>query len=193
MRSVTTDTAFIHSLTAPAVLHGYLPQASICPLQPALLHSLICKVSTTNSAPVILCVGTDRMIGDCLGPMVGSRLEREAGGRLPVYGTLKNTVHALNIRDVNMHIKKKHPDSIVIAVDASLGSSEQIGSVYVHSGCLHPGAGVNKKLPAIGDIAITGITNAESRQPYLALQTARLSTIADMADIICGCIQAVCL
>ena len=49
------------------------------------------------------------------------------------------------------------------------------------------------RLPEIGDISITGITNSESSQPYLDLQTARLSTVSSIADYICQCILDVCL
>lgn len=168
-------------------------QTAVYTLGPARLHALIHDLSFSDCAPVLLCIGTDRIIGDSLGPMVGSMLEKYSNEKLHVYGTLQNTVHALNIDAIKKQIKKKHPDSLIIAVDASLGPIEQIGSVYVRSGCLYPGAGVHKTLPAIGDIAITGITNAESSQPYLALQTARLSTIASMAEVICGCIETVCI
>lgn len=145
--------------------------------------------------PVILCIGTDRIIGDCLGPMVGTLLEKRLGesitpgfDELPVYGTLHRTVHALNLPAVSKEIKKKHPDRVVIAVDASLGSHERIGSVLIRPGSLQPGAGVSKSLPSTGDISITGIVAAESLHPYLDLQTVRLSVITDMAAQISDCI-----
>lgn len=162
------------------------------PLVPDHLYRLISSLSPSGRAPVILCIGTDRIIGDSLGPMVGTMLKSRGGGALPVYGTLEHTVNALNLREKELQIKKKHPGSLVIAVDASLGSVETIGSVYIHSGCLHPGAGVRKNLPGIGDISITGITNMESCHPYLALQTARLCTVNKMAEYICECILGVC-
>lgn len=140
------------------------------------------------SSPVFLCIGTDRIIGDSLGPMVGSMLERESCGQIPVFGTLQKPVHAMNLHQISEQIKKKHPDRMVIAVDASLGHYKEIGSVYVRSGALRPGAGVSKNLPAAGDISITGIAAPDSQQPYLSLQTARLSTIAAMAETICACI-----
>lgn len=173
---------------------------------------------------ILLCIGTDRIMGDSLGPLVGSMVERarglhctdlhsigsfadtaccntnlssntplhNTGMPLIVYGTLQHTIHALNLSEIHAHIKKKHPHSLVIAVDASLGSCENIGSVFVRPGGLHPGAGVNKNLPCLGDISITGITGEQSRHPYLALQTVRLSTIARMAEHICECILGVC-
>lgn len=157
------------------------------------LRTMLSAFPGCGASPVILCIGTDRIIGDCLGPMVGSMLSKESGSRLCVYGTLEHTVHALNLTETCAHIKKKHPGSIVIAVDASLGSCEHIGSVFLRLGCLYPGAGVCKNLPGVGDIAITGIANSESSRPFLDLQTARLSTVSSMADRICACILDACL
>lgn len=162
------------------------------------LRSIIRDISDASPCgkcslpPVILCIGTDRIIGDCLGPLAGSMLKKAAGDSLAVYGTLEHTVHALNLQKINREIKKKHHGQIMIAIDASLGSYEYIGSVFVRPGCLKPGAGVRKNLPDVGDIAITGIANGESASPYLDLQTARLSTISRMAETICGCILDAC-
>lgn len=157
------------------------------------LQNLIHTFSQEDISPVILCIGTDRIIGDCLGPLVGTLLKREAGEKLAIYGTLQETVHALNLPETIVQIKKKHPGRLVIAVDASLGAPENIGSVFVRPWGLKPGAGVAKDLPVAGDIAITGIVGRESCRPYLDLQTARLSTIASMADTICDCILQTCM
>lgn len=169
--------------------------AVLCPQR---LREALHSVSEKNSLgradiPVVLCIGTDRIIGDCLGPLVGTMLCRDAGEALSVYGTLQNTVHALNLPEAIAQIKKKHPRRMILAVDASLGSMNQVGSVFVRPGCLRPGAGVSKNLPEIGDVSITGICNSESSRPYLDLQTARLSTVSAMADRICACILEVCL
>lgn len=153
------------------------------------LSFLLYKKNIT-SLPVVLCIGTDRIIGDSLGPLTGSILSK-ALPALPVYGTLENTVHALNLKQVNKQIKKKHPHSLVIAVDASLGSCEHIHSVFVRSGSILPGSGVSKSLPSTGDIAITGIVNTESSHPYLTLQTSRLSIVAEMAWQIADCLLQV--
>ncbi|MFR3322802.1 MAG: DUF1256 domain-containing protein [Lachnospiraceae bacterium] len=57
--------------------------------------------------PVILCIGTDRLIGDSLGPLTGSLLQR-AHCPLPVYGTLAQPVHALNLADFLAEIRRTH-------------------------------------------------------------------------------------
>lgn len=168
------------------------PDRHPAPLAPGVLNHLITDTGF-SSCPVILCIGTDRIIGDSLGPLVGSILQKKSAGALNIYGTLPHPAHALNLPDINAAIKKKHPDSPVIAVDASLGSYKHIGSVFVRPGSIAPGSGVQKNLPPSGDIAITGIVNEESSHPYLALQTARLSTVADMAERIADCLLEVLL
>ncbi|MCD7736426.1 MAG: spore protease YyaC, partial [Lachnospiraceae bacterium] len=171
-------------------LHGQEIPVSY-PLCPLLLGQLL-RESQDTPKPVVLCIGTDRIIGDSLGPLTGSLLEKRAGNTLIVYGTLDATVHACNLSQTLSHIKKKHPHSKIIAVDASLGYGNKVGTVLVRPGSLKPGVGVNKNLPAVGDISITGIAGAQCSQPYLSLQTARLSLIMTMAEQICECILTVC-
>ena len=47
---------------------------------------------------IIICVGTDKCIGDCLGPLIGSFLI-EKNFQIPVFGTLQSPIHALNIEE----------------------------------------------------------------------------------------------
>lgn len=132
--------------------------------------------------PVILCIGTDRVTGDCLGPLAGTFLKAyEPANHLPVYGTLEAPVHALNLNEIQNQIKKKHPHNPIIAVDASLGTKKHLGYITFGQGCLQPGAGVHKKLTAVGDIFITGIINTAVPEAQTALQNTRLATVADMA------------
>lgn len=77
-----------------------------------------------------------------------------------------------------------HPAALVIAVDASLGEKEHLGYVTIGNGSLYPGAAVQKELPPVGDIYITGIVNISGILEYLTLQTTRLSTVISLADTI---------
>ena len=51
-------------------------------------------------------------------------------------------------------------------------------------GPIHPGSGVHKSLPAVGDLHITGILNASGSFEHFLLQTTRLSFVVQMADTI---------
>ena len=103
---------------------------------------------------------------------------------ITVYGTLEDPVHAANLSDKIKLINDKHVYPFIIAIDASLGTMEHIGFVTIGRGPLHPGLGVSKKLPSVGDIHITGIVNFSGMMESLLLQTTRLSKVMTLAEII---------
>ncbi len=134
---------------------------------------------------VLVCIGSDRATGDCLGPIIGHKLKRFEDN-FSVYGTLEKPVHAKNLGDALCFIKRYHPDSLVIAIDASLGTQEHIGFITLGEGCLYPGVGVEKDLPDVGDIFITGIVNQAGGNGHMLLQTTHLNTVMKLADFICS-------
>ena len=101
-----------------------------------------------------------------------------------MYGTLSDPVHALNLEKSSELIGQLHPHALVIAIDASLGQKKHLGYVTIGNGALYPGAGVQKNLPPVGDIHITGIVNIAGMLEQLTLQTTRLSTVISLADAI---------
>ena len=135
---------------------------------------------------VFLCIGTDRVTGDCLGPFVGQKLSSCSTPDFTVYGTLFQPVHALNLTAMYSFIRKRHPEALIVAIDASLGQKKHLGYVTIANGALYPGAGVQKNLPPVGDIHITGIVNTAGLMEHLTLQTTRLSTVVALADVIAG-------
>lgn len=149
----------------------------------SLKKCILCHPPGWNEL-VFLCIGTDRLTGDCLGPYVGKELLSHSVGGIHVYGTLKNPVHALNLSNISAMIRKQHPKALVIAIDASLGQKKHLGYVTIGNGSLYPGAAVQKNLPPVGDIHITGIVNTSGMLEHLTLQTTRLSTVIALADTI---------
>lgn len=133
---------------------------------------------------IILCIGTDRVTGDSLGPLIGYKLKAKAQKSAYVYGTLDEPIHAKNISDTIKKIYNNYINPLVIAIDACLGTMEHIGYITISKGVIHPGAGVKKDLPSVGDIAITGIVNFSGIMDMLILQNTRLNIVMKMADII---------
>ena len=131
---------------------------------------------------LILCIGTDRSTGDSLGPLVGTKLSQH-NPPFQVLGTLDQPVHAANLAETMERIGI-NPPGWTIAIDASLGNMDGVGMVNIGMGSLQPGAGVNKRLPAVGDVYITGIVNVGGFMEYFVLQNTRLSLVVKMADII---------
>jgi len=137
-----------------------------------------------HNSIIILCIGTDRATGDSLGPLIGYKLKLSNRKSAIIYGTLDNPVHAKNIEETIESIYNKHPNPLVIAIDACLGKFDHIGYITIAKSFIRPGAGVNKDLPTIGDIAITGIVNFSGIMDLLILQNTRLNIVMKMADII---------
>ncbi len=149
-----------------------------------LLGKCIEKIEHPWKEIVLLCIGSDRITGDSLGPFIGYQLERFHWESVHVYGTLQAPIHALNLENSIEELKKRHPSALFIAVDASLGSKKHIGFITVGTGPIYPGAGVHKDLLPVGDIFITGILNEAGCFEHLLLQTTRLSFVVEMAETI---------
>ncbi len=159
------------------------------------LTILMKKNDITKKEAVIICIGSDRATGDALGPIVGHFLAMHQKN-FHLYGTLENPVHAKNLESALSFIHENHPDSMIIAVDASLGIAEHVGYITVGEGSLVPGVGVSKNLPAVGDLFITGIVNLSGFGGQMLLQTTRLGLVMRLADFICKglsrCLNAEC-
>lgn len=137
-----------------------------------------------NRPAVILCIGTDRSTGDALGPLIGTHLSRFKLPQLHIYGTLDDPVHATNLEQYITIIQHRFYDPFILALDACLGRLDSIGCITLANGPLRPGAGVNKKLPEIGEIHITGIVNVGGFMEYMVLQNTRLNLVWRMSESI---------
>lgn len=154
------------------------------------LGKMLCELMQehvlSNRTIVFLCIGSDRATGDCLGPIIGYKLSKfKSLQNFFVYGTLEEPVHAKNLKDTVEMINVVHEDAFIIAIDASLGKSNHIGYITLGVGPLKPGAGVDKELPAVGNVFITGIVNFSGLLDQMLLQTTRLNVVMLMADQIC--------
>ncbi len=149
-----------------------------------LLEGCIKTNGKSWSEIVFLCIGSDRVTGDCLGPYIGYRLSQYHIPGVFIYGTLQNPVHAVNLSSILSRINHLHPQALIIAIDSSLGEKKHLGYVTIGNGSLYPGAAVQKDLPPVGDIFITGVVNISGILEYLTLQTTRLATVISLADTI---------
>lgn len=149
-----------------------------------LVRELATGLLMEGGEVVVLCIGTDRCTGDALGPLIGTRLQNSGLQHVHVYGTLENPVHATNLHETLDRLRAKHKQPLIIAIDACLGRIDSVGNIMIGKGPLKPGAGVNKDLPAVGDLFITGIVNVGGFMDYLVLQNTRLYLITRLAEVI---------
>lgn len=146
--------------------------------------------SILDEDTVIVCIGTNKCIGDSLGPNVGSILEKSNLNNT-IYGTIEDPIHGLNISERIPEIKRKHKSSTILAIDAATSYSFEVGTIRIINGPIKPGAGVNKKLESIGDYSIKGIVTTE-KNDYMetieSLSNVQLEFITEMAEIIANSI-----
>lgn len=149
-----------------------------------ILANYIYPVIKEKRPLVFLCIGTDRSTGDSLGPLVGDKLKFLIRDKVNIYGNLEFPVHAKNLVEVINEIKSKYNNPYIIAIDSCLGSIQNIGKVFIENKPLTPGAAMNKELPTVGDISITGIVNISGALEFMVLQNTRLYTVMQLADAI---------
>ncbi|MCH5164982.1 MAG: spore protease YyaC [Clostridiales bacterium] len=148
-----------------------------------------CALLSLGKLPVVLCIGSDRVTGDCLGPIVGQMLV-ERGANAFVYGTLARPITALNLKDAVKHIKAAHGDKKVLAIDSSVGKITDVGKIRVAFGSIAPGSADGKKLPKVGDVSITATVTDPHSTPLSAVRLGVVYSLAqDIASRIIRCLQ----
>lgn len=156
------------------------------------LLRFIKKTKKDSQTLVLVCIGTDRATGDCLGPLVGHYLEQQLSSQLPfIFGNLSHPVHAANLTETLINIQDDIPSPYIIVIDACLGTPGHVGYVTLSNHALHPGKGVNKSLPSFGQIAITGIVDCFGEENYSIIQSTRLHQVVHLATFIANGIERV--
>lgn len=154
----------------------------------SVLHSLLKE----EKPPVVLCIGSDLVSGDSLGPIVGTLLaERTKELPVYVYGSLSAPVTAKEIKYVNTFLRRTHPDRKVLAIDAAVGGAGEAGLIRVQDSPVFPGSGANKKLEKTGDVSVLGIVTEKTPFRPTSLGAIRIRTVYRMAQIVADAVAAV--
>ncbi|MBB6731955.1 spore protease YyaC [Cohnella zeiphila] len=138
---------------------------------------------------VFLCIGTDRSTGDSLGPWVGTMLRSALlpASKVTVIGSLEHPCDADRLPGVMASL----PEGVaVVAIDASLGRSENVGKYAVAAGPLQPARAVGKPFSPVGTYSVAAIVGANGPKPYWTLQTASLYHVIGQAQEIADAIAA---
>jgi putative sporulation protein YyaC len=157
------------------------------------------KLLAGDDRPVILCVGSDLVAGDSLGPVTGTMISKRCNAAgladfsgsagVPfepcfVYGDLSSPVTAKEVKYAENFLRKTHPGRKILAIDAAVGAAGEVGLIRVQSGGLMPGSGAGKKMGKVGDISILGIVAEKSLFNYTVLNSIRLNVVYQMSSVI---------
>ncbi len=141
-----------------------------------------------QKTPMFICIGSDLVLGDSLGPLVGTLLKNK-GVSAYVYGTLNAPITAKEVEYAKTYLKLMHPNSTSIAIDAAIGEPEDVGQIKIVNKGLKPGLGVEKKLGVIGDLSIIGVVASKSVKNYNLYNLTRLNLVYKIAGHIANGIE----
>ena len=158
-----------------------------CHASSGIYQSLI-GLNKDNKKPIFICIGSDLVLGDSLGPLVGTFLKNKNLNAY-IYGTLSFPITAKEVEYARTYLKQIHPNSISIAIDAAIGNQDDVGLIRVINKGLKPGLGVDKNLGTVGDLSIVGIVASKSVQNYNLFNLTRLNLIYKMAGTIADGIE----
>jgi putative sporulation protein YyaC len=158
-----------------------------------LFKALLSLMSGISAPPVILAVGSDRLTGDCLGPLSGHLLTEKYDVNAYVYGTLEKPVVAKNLDACGDFINIVHKESKIIVIDAAMGSAADLGKIKYGKGKIQPGAALNKNISPIGDFYIMGVVSRSHENDALknaaALAGVSLNIVFKMAETIASALS----
>lgn len=133
--------------------------------------------------PVIICIGSDLVVGDSLGPFIGTQLSNRLKN-VYVYGTLQNPITAKETLTIKNTIKLIHPKSKILVIDAAVGEETDVGLIKVTDKGIKPGLGINKDLDVLGDVSIIGIVAKKETPPNNLFYQTRFSLVYNISQTI---------
>lgn len=141
--------------------------------------------------PVYMCIGTEKVFADSLGPRVGTLINEKMTEPVFVYGIRSSNITAENLLYSYRFIKAMHPNNQIVVIDAAVGAYEQIGKVQLCEGGIIPGAATNKNLPCVGDISIVGIVADKGLSDFYTLNSEKDRLVGSVANYIAKAILEV--
>lgn len=137
-----------------------------------------------KKSPVFMCIGTEKVFSDSLGPRVGTILNGKMNTPAFIYGMCEQNITAENLLYCYNFIKALHPECQIVVIDAAVGSAEQIGKIQISDGGIYPGAATNKNLPSVGDLGIVGIVAERGMNDFYTLNSEKDKFVARVAQFI---------
>lgn len=116
------------------------------------------KIKVNKKQIVFVCIGTNEVLWDSIGPLVGSYLKQRIGEN-KVLGDIHNNI--CSQKDL-MNYYPKIKNKFIIAIDSAIASKELAGEIFVTNQPIIMGLGVHRNKGIIGNISIkAGIAELE--------------------------------
>lgn len=136
-----------------------------------------------HGKPLILCIGTPRVSGDSLGPIVGSLLKYYMP-EAEIFGTTDLPLTAKEVPFLTEFISKTFIGRRIITVDSAVGNSDEVGIVRISDVPLRPASALKKNFSKIGEVNIQGIVCERNILSVQSLREVSSALVYSMAHVI---------
>ncbi len=151
--------------------YSYAPNTKVC------LSKILSKILEQNDI-VLLCLGTDKLVGDCLAPLIAEKL-RQNNFPFYIYGGLNAPITTQNAQFASEFIRAIHPTSKIVLIDSMTTTNQaNLGDIVITN--QHHSAFNNLKINA--DLCVYGITSLLYNN---LLNCAKLRNVVFLANLIC--------
>ncbi len=136
---------------------------------------------------IFLCIGTSKIIGDSIGPVIGSRLKEVENEMVQVYGTTDNMVNFINAKEVIESVYSGYEKPYIITIDSTLSNSREKGEIVLEKGWIKIGKALEKSICYYSNInikCIVGNSYNQMQKNLEELNNVKLSDIVNMASIV---------
>lgn len=141
---------------------------------------------------VFMCIGTNTVVADSLGPRVGKLLNESMSYPLTVYGMGSSNITAQNLQQAYDYIKKAHPNKRVVVIDSAVGNKNAVGFVQVAKTGVQAGKATGKIFNPMGDVAILGIVSDGNMSNFYKQTPSQTALVNAMAYTICQALVYLC-
>lgn len=133
----------------------------------------IINLKKINNNIVFLCIGTNKVTGDCFGPYVGTFLKKSFNEfqNIKIIGDLNNDITYNEIKNLEKIIENECKNSLIIVIDSALSDKENIGKVFVQNRGLKYAEGLRKQNNRIGNISIKAVVGKNANNSFRNFKT----------------------
>ncbi len=148
-------------------------------------------VNTTYMNVLFLCIGSEKISGDSLGPIVGTLLREKYKLPYPVIGCEDMPVNGVNIDKYKNYVHRFFPAHRIIAIDAALGDKGDIGRIRYRRGGVRAGGALGLNNQPVGELAILGVVGERGGEPMQTLLNTPFERVVSLAERIAQAINEV--
>ena len=95
---------------------------------------------------IFLCIGTSKIIGDAIGPIIGTKLKSSENKYMHIYGTFENNLNFNNAKNIIEDINRNYKKPCIVSIDAALSNKNKLGDIVIESGYIKLGKALGKCL-----------------------------------------------